>query len=689
MDYEEADMDDLERAQALRREAELLESKARVVSRLQQLSNISEDAFFSEYLAQLSQKLHNGELTPMEVLREAERSYALYRQRQTPVPLHQKKKRDLEFKLGANILSLVGAVFVLIGFIIFGFNYLSGIWQGCCLYLVALVLVLLSELLLGRKSRMFSNVITGIGIGGLYAANMANYLVMDTINGFVAMLLAAMISIGAMLVGRRKASAAIRIIGLLGCYLSFFPVRDFKTSLNFLVVALILLIVNVLSIFWNDQKQQIGVSVFHTCLNAVFTFIITGVAWFDGIDAIYIILYVVTSFVFVSILNLVSNRRGQKLLFPLFCTVNGLYLLELYVLGRVDFALNENVFEVLYIQGITKVLILAVSVVVFLWWNKEDGSRWNCLYYPAFIVLGLTSSYLGEVLATTLIVFFGVKFLGRYKEIRALDALVSAWTFARGLFLIPGNELLHGTGTITDGHVIEGVSCLLIIFMLAALLSALLVRADGLCLYHELMITGFVMAAMWELMGYLGLKTGWLCIAQAILLFSFLLIFNHSPKLREKSHFAYNLINVIFMALFYIAMCRESWQFKLPMLLLGTVVILTAFSERYALAMKKKYLLLAGFLIFYSVTGDHGAPVMESILLMVIALGCVGFGFRRRDKLERICGLTVAFFVCLKLALYDFREVELLYRMIVFMVVGVLMLGISLIYILLEKKEEK
>lgn len=80
---------------------------------------------------------------------------------------------------------------------------------------------------------------------------------------------------------------------------------------------------------------------------------------------------------------------------------------------------------------------------------------------------------------------------------------------------------------------------------------------------------------------------------------------------------------------------------------------------------------------------------MESILLMVIALGCVGFGFRRRDKLERACGLTVAFFVCLKLALYDFREVELLYRMIVFMVVGVLLLGISLIYILLEKKEEK
>ena len=49
----------------------------------------------------------------------------------------------------------------------------------------------------------------------------------------------------------------------------------------------------------------------------------------------------------------------------------------------------------------------------------------------------------------------------------------------------------------------------------------------------------------------------------------------------------------------------------------------------------------------------------------------------------------LAVFVCVKLVLYDFREVETMYRVLVFLVVGVLALGISFIYILLEKNEDK
>ena len=54
--------------------------------------------------------------------------------------------------------------------------------------------------------------------------------------------------------------------------------------------------------------------------------------------------------------------------------------------------------------------------------------------------------------------------------------------------------------------------------------------------------------------------------------------------------------------------------------------------------------------------------------------------------MERITGLVLAALVCLKLVLYDFREAELLYRMIVFLIVGVMALGISFLYMFLEKK---
>ena len=49
----------------------------------------------------------------------------------------------------------------------------------------------------------------------------------------------------------------------------------------------------------------------------------------------------------------------------------------------------------------------------------------------------------------------------------------------------------------------------------------------------------------------------------------------------------------------------------------------------------------------------------------------------------------MAIFVCVKLVLYDFREVDIIYRMVVFLVVGILALSISFIYILLEKNMEK
>jgi uncharacterized membrane protein len=73
---------------------------------------------------------------------------------------------------------------------------------------------------------------------------------------------------------------------------------------------------------------------------------------------------------------------------------------------------------------------------------------------------------------------------------------------------------------------------------------------------------------------------------------------------------------------------------------------------------------------------------------MMIALGCVGIGFKTQERTERVSGLVLAVFVCLKLIFYDFREVEVMYRMLVFLVVGVIALMISYIYVKLEKKEK-
>lgn len=135
-------------------------------------------------------------------------------------------------------------------------------------------------------------------------------------------------------------------------------------------------------------------------------------------------------------------------------------------------------------------------------------------------------------------------------------------------------------------------------------------------------------------------------------------------------------------------MC-DSYIFSSIMMVLGTISIIVIFRERYKMKLPRKQLFLAGFLVCYSLTEHYESPVIASILLMIVALLCVGGGFKLHDKAERICGLVLALFVCIKLVVYDFREVDIFYKMIVFLVVGAIALLISFIYIQLEKTMER
>ena len=148
----------------------------RVRDRLAQLQEMSQDPEYDRYLAQMVRDLDTGKATPEQVEREARRSYEIYKER-----MHIPKK-EAEFKVGIHVFGVLGAVFVLIALIIFGFNYLNSLWQGICLYGAALVLIALSETALRCRMPFFAHVITGIGIGGIYVADMVNYLVLHNLN---------------------------------------------------------------------------------------------------------------------------------------------------------------------------------------------------------------------------------------------------------------------------------------------------------------------------------------------------------------------------------------------------------------------------------------------------------------------------------------------------------------------------
>lgn len=703
----EREISDLERAAILRREADLLENRERVKSRLRQLMKLSADPYYDRYLAQMWKDLESGKATPAQVEQEAQRSYLQYQRRMAqmppapsgeqkpepvsvavpiPVESNREEKRELpvsesntkntlEFKVGVHVFGMIGALFVLAAFVIFGFYFLKGLGQGLCLYGAALVVVVCSELLGMRKKQAgFLGILTGIGVGGLYIANIVNYLVLHTINEIELMTVSLVIALASVFLGRKRDSAWIRIISLAGCYLCFFPARGFESELYFLGIAVMLLVVNTAAVFFRNQNHRMTVNVVHLLLNTGFSILLTQKAWAEEISPVYLVFYVATAFIFVSILSIKECMKKKEMPFALCCVGNGVLLFLLFLIGNLHPQVMEQPELALFVHLTAEILFLTICLITFILWEKEDGRRWAQLYYAAGAILlsGSFSEYHWEIILSVLLTFLAVKLFSAKKEVFLLDCITVSWVLVMGIRLW------------------DDWYCWL--FAGALLISAF--RIKQAYLYHEFVVTAGILLIWWRqcrfyLLMEFDMNGGWLYPVSAGAMLLLFLLFNHLPGLKNKKQQPYNIASLVVMSVYYFMVWFwHSYLFSSIMMVLGAVTILIVFRKRYELQIPRKYLVLAGFLTWFSLTGHYESPVIVSILLMIIALGCVGVGFRQQDRVERICGLVMAFFVCLKLVLYDFREVEVMYRMLVFLVVGVIALMISFIYVKLEKKEQ-
>jgi uncharacterized membrane protein len=98
--------------------------------------------------------------------------------------------------------------------------------------------------------------------------------------------------------------------------------------------------------------------------------------------------------------------------------------------------------------------------------------------------------------------------------------------------------------------------------------------------------------------------------------------------------------------------------------------------ERYARAFFSMLAsILLAILLSYEVSG--GTLTMA---LAVEALALLGAGFPLRDRLQRLSGLALFLICVLKLFLYDLRELETVSRILSFIVLGLILVGVSWMY---------
>jgi hypothetical protein len=99
-------------------------------------------------------------------------------------------------------------------------------------------------------------------------------------------------------------------------------------------------------------------------------------------------------------------------------------------------------------------------------------------------------------------------------------------------------------------------------------------------------------------------------------------------------------------------------------------------AERYARAFYSLLAsLLLAILLFNQVSGE-----MLTMAWAAEALALLGAGFPLRDRVQRLSGLALFMICVLKLFLYDLRELETVNRILSFIVLGLILVGVSWMY---------
>lgn len=487
-----------------------------------------------------------------------------------------------------------------------------------------------------------------------------------------------LITVFAILLGRKKDSGIIKVISFLGCYSCFLPVGFGGNNVEFATVTGILFVINIMTICLPVKKAKNVVNIVHMISNTIFTFLMAVITYTEELDARLPILYVCTNLLVIGIIFRVMEREEQKTRTAgMYYDNSGniaLYIVMLFVQSIAYICCSANAFGGIFkgesaidpiwfhVMMATFVLVAAILFVLFI----KSELKW-IQYYVTAIVVFYTYSMIYKVSVESamalLVIFVISKLLSRVKALKVSEMIITLITVCTA-FIYWIEDAWYGS-----------------LFAAAFLLSIL-------ALYHFKPFYQTVIT--FALICYLTISLGELPLLPAVnvsVLFLLLLLFNNVKWWRGRKQAVYNYGNLAFMLFWCVAaIFVESYLNCAILALLGTAVVVLGFQKKYAMDFRFKYLFLVLFWTYMTFISRIEIAVVLSSILMVIAIASVVLGFALKRREVRIYGLVLSILVCLKVVFYDFMETPMLEKMILFLIVGVIILAISGIYIVLEKK---
>ena len=470
-----------------------------------------------------------------------------------PTPPQPKNKRTLEYKIGTAFLGVVGIIFILIAFVTFGLQYMSSTFQGILFYILGIAIFAGSELFLAKRLEKFSYFVRVLGIAGLYITTILNYLYLKIFPSYAALIITVVVTAFFIWYSRRKDSAMIRIICLLGCYISLVPLDNLDNLMAFAIPSFIVFALNLAG-----------------CLCPV-----------RGKNVVADYVQYISTIAFLFYMNILLYMSGLQM-WPMYILVCDCILnLHLLCMSR-----DKNV-QYLILYWAANVFFLG-----FLWsvGNYEDWMIWGVV---GVAVIGAVFTFL-------------------YRK--------------SNLFCAP-----------------------------------------------------YIVAAIYALVAFERCDNKLAVCLCAMIVF----IINRLFAVTRKEYAPVDAIYTMF-AVLYVCFLTRNDDVRLLGYAFACVIIIGAF---FVKKYKQYHLYTAVSFAWLFLLTERMYPLICSVLICILAAALIGGGFIKKDKPIRIYGLCLMIFVALKLVGYDFKEAESMTRIIVFLVVGLVILGVSFLYIYLEKRQ--
>ncbi len=569
-----------------------------------------------------------------------------------------KKRTQLEVKVGAGILSVVGALFVMAA-LYFGSMYLDKYWMVIAMFATGGLIVLVSELLIERRLKFFGKIITGLGFGVLYYAAIFAYLSIKLYDFYITLAVLGGIAFLNFLIARLRKSPFLEIVCSLG---SVVPLVVYDANINNITFAYLMGFVLAVNFVLFIMPYRKGFSI----SKVIRLFVVFGALIYANYMYYWLVDY--TWFGFGVVLSV----------FVMFTC----YLFNTQDICVETFALILIGLSSIMICDTIDWYVLAgfAAVCVFMFFcliaKKQRWSPVSVLLLFALLFVYVTCGaspavtvYLNADFAALIVLSVLVisKLCAFSKDFVATDAVVTFFALLAGVFF-------------KDNY-------LSFVIMFVGFLGVLM--CSKLKLYHEFLYTIMMSCFLW----YHGFSYLTVPIIMATW-FILVLLFNLIPAMRVKGILVYNIFFLIANTclILWVPMLRyrgiEEIIVVSSVAFISILICLCVFRKKFKLDTKARYIIMAAVLTYLGFFMKID-PLWISISLMAVAFVTIAIGCIANRFEARIYGLVLSLAVCVKVAWLDYADESNFKRMIVFLVVGLIAIAISFVYLILESREQK